>query len=332
MVPSPAPSPWPQVSGVNRIVWAWDTTDTVRYHSTNRGSGTAIFYGDAADGQLPAHDGMWVYHINGYTIPEQVTTYACESFTFPTDQDRHVVALRPINVSKYNHHAILHVCLDNDYFARHDSPELCSYHPQTEPNPSNGQGSSPLGNIGVGCSGLMWSWAVGMGDFIFPDEAGLRIGATAISNVILEIHYDNPGEDAGVKDFMGFEAYYVNTPRANDAAMMIIGDPTVTVGGSPTKWTDAPYTSGDLTAGVAEHHRQATCPGECTKDFETTINVFAQFYHMHNYGSRMFTEKYATAAAGGANLGVVGGRIDFWDNGYQQALATDYTVAPGETL
>jgi len=111
--------------------------------------------------------------------------------------------------------------------------------------------------------------------------------------------------------------------------MMIIGDPTVNAGNT---FSSTPYTAGPLTAGEAELHRQSTCPGECTQDFAETINVFAQFYHMHNYGSRMFTEKYATAAAGGANLGVVGGRIDFWDNGYQQALATDYTVAPGETL
>ena len=50
----------------------------------------------------------------------------------------------------------------------------------------------------------------------------------------------------------------------------------------------------------------------------------------------MYTEKYAATApptaAGGASLGVVGGRIDFWDNGYQQAISQPYTVAPGETL
>lgn len=111
--------------------------------------------------------------------------------------------------------------------------------------------------------------------------------------------------------------------------MIIIGDPGVALGNT---FSSSPYTTGQLSAGVAEHHRQATCPGACTESFTSTINVFAQFYHMHNYGSRMFTEKYATAAAGGSNLGVVGGRIDFWDNAFQQALPTSYTVAPGETL
>lgn len=124
------------------------------------------------------------------------------------------------------------------------------------------------------------------------------------------------------------QAFYVDTPRANDAAMLIIGDPVVQAGNSMT----APYATGHLKASEAEISRQQTCPGACTADFSTTINVFAQFYHMHNYGSAMFTEKYATAEAGGENLGIVGGRIDFWDNGYQQALPAQYTVAPGETL
>ena len=111
--------------------------------------------------------------------------------------------------------------------------------------------------------------------------------------------------------------------------MMIIGDPTVQIG---NQISVAPYETGPLTAGQSAVHRQATCPGECTQDFSTTINVFASFYHMHNYGSKMFTEKYATSSNGGGSLGVVGGRIDFWDNGFQQNIEMPYTVAPGETL
>lgn len=115
------------------------------HHGANRGAGTAIFFGQADASELPAYDGSWERFFHGYSIPQQVTTYACESFSFPTDKDRHVVALRPINVTKYNHHAILHICVENDFFQQHDTPELCSYHPSSNPNPGNGQGSSPLG-------------------------------------------------------------------------------------------------------------------------------------------------------------------------------------------
>jgi hypothetical protein len=140
---------------------------------------------------------------------------------------------------------------------------------------------------------------------------------------------------AGVRDSMGFEAYYVNTLRPNDAAMLIIGDPIVQLGNAMNS-NSAPYTVGHLAPSQDEVHRQATCPGTCTKDFTGTINVFAHFYHMHHYGKKIYTEKYAATApptaAGGANLGVVGSRIDHWDNGFQQAIAAPYTVSPGDTL
>ena len=86
--------------------------------------------------------------MDAYTIPTQTTTYACQSVTFPTDQERHIVAFRPINVSKYNHHAIVHICTDNAYFGQHNTPQLCSYTgSSTCPGDSGGEcrGASPLG-------------------------------------------------------------------------------------------------------------------------------------------------------------------------------------------
>lgn len=285
------------VSGMNRIIWAWHPTDTVAGHTSGgaRGSSTAVFFGsESAATAFPAYDGKWTYRFSSYTIPAQVTTYACQSFTFPTDAERHIVAIRPVGVTKYNHHAILHVCTSNTYHSQHASPQLCSA-TSSNPNPTGGQGSSPLGSTTAECSGLMWSWAVGMGDFVIPPEAGLRTGAgNHISHVVLEIHYDNPSLDTGVKDTMGFEAFYVEAPnlRTHDAAMMILGDPTVRLGQT---FSSAPYATGPLPAGQAEVHRQTTCPGTCTKDFTETINVFAHFYHMHNCTKPFRTQPNSTA-------------------------------------
>ena len=152
-----------------------------------------VFFGTEAVGTAfpTTYDGVWTRRFSNYTIPTRITTYACQSFTFPVDASRHIVALRPIGVSQYNHHAILHVCSNNAYHSQATAPQLCSYHPTSNPNPLGGQGSSPLGDFSAGCSGLVWSWAVGMGDFILPPAAGLRVGpgSTAISHVVLEIHY-----------------------------------------------------------------------------------------------------------------------------------------------
>ena len=62
-----------------------------------------------------------------------------------------------------------------------------------------------------------------------PPPPPLLQGTGKISKIILEIHYDNPALEAGFVDSMGFEAFYVNTPRPHDAGMLIVGDPLVAV-------------------------------------------------------------------------------------------------------
>ena len=101
-----------------------------------------------------------------------------------------VLTLELSSVLNLLQHAILHMCTDNAYFRSHSSPQLCSANTDEEgPNPNNGQGSSPLGSQSAGCSGLSWSWAVGMGDFILPEEAGMLVGNApgGMIHVILEI-------------------------------------------------------------------------------------------------------------------------------------------------
>ena len=321
------------VSGPNRIVWAWSGADSVSYHGSNRGSGMITFFGSAASADIPANDGSWKLHMDAYTVPQQITTYACQGFALPTDRERHIVAIRPINVTQYNHHAIVHICQDNAYHGQHASPQLCSYHPTgaiagTSANPGSGSGGSPLGETQAGCSGLIWSWAVGMGDFVIPPAAGFRTGTGHITHIILEIHYDNPAQTAGVTDSMGFEAFYVeNTLRTHDAASIIIGDPIVSLGRAGL--TGQPQTVGDIPQATALTHREATCPSSCTQDFSADLTVFGHFLHMHYFGRKMYTEKYSSS---GTYIGIAGRRIDYWDNGYQQFQPEPYTISPGQSL
>ena len=170
----------PITAGSVRIVWSWgDGTDTVTGHGAHRGTTKTTFMGVTESDTFPAYDGKWTMQMDSYLVPHsRITTYACQSFSFPTDADRHVIAFRPVNVSKFNHHAIVHICQDNSYFALHDSPQLCSLNHGGEQCPGNNcGGASPLGENTAGCSGLIWSWAVGMGDFVLPPEAGLRTGS-----------------------------------------------------------------------------------------------------------------------------------------------------------
>ena len=73
----------------------------------------------------------------------------------------------------------------------------------------------------------MWSWAVGLGDFILPESAGF-LWEMELPEIPcnLGIHYDNPKHVSNVIDSSGFEVFYTNTLRHN-AAGMTMGDPTV---------------------------------------------------------------------------------------------------------
>ena len=349
------------IRGPQRIVWSWGTSDTVGYHGSRRGAGLITFLssstGSAAARPFPAYDGVLVQRFRPYEIPARDTTYACQSMSFDVtglsastnasagqglnQTDRHVVAIRPLDEKKYHHHAILHVCTNNSYWQQHLTPQPCA---SDVDQGAGGRGNSPLGALNSGCSSLMWSWAVGGGAFVLPESAGFRIGTgpDAISHAILEVHYDNPGLEAGVIDEFGFEMFYVDTFRAHDAGGLTLGDPTLRMAiqnSNLPSWLPGalrwPYDSGQLKAGKETPiHRQATCPGSCTSSaLDEPIQVFASNLHMHYAGQKMYSEHFA---ANGTSLGVRAPlRVDYFDNGFQQMTELedgDFVIHPGDSI
>ena len=318
----------PVEPGSRRCIWAYGNGHTVGYHNANRGATMVTFIAGGSQRTFPAYDGSWSRKFSNYTVPKQTTTYACQSFTFPTTgNDKHIVAIKPLITpgnEAYPHHAILHVCQQNDYWNNHTVPDICSKHFD-----GGNQGASPLGQSTSQCSSLMWSWAVGLGDFILPSEAGFRVGSGGfkISHVILEIHYDNPHQH-DVIDSTGFEAFYVNTPRTHDAAGMTMGDPTTRFS---SKTTTTPYNTGPLAINQETVHRQTTCPKECTEDLNETITVFSGLLHMHYFGQKMYTDLYNSTG----HYVKTTNRIDYWDNSFQQMRDDDsftFQINPGDSL
>jgi len=298
----------------------------------------------AAGKPFPYYDGVWEGRMRNYTIPPRDTTYACQSMRmdFGASTVKHVVAITPIEAKKYHHHAILHVCTGNDYWDKHDPPQICASDVD-----QGGEGASPLGALNSGCSSLMWSWAVGGGAFILPDAAGFRVGDGEVSHLILEVHYDNPDHDVGIVDNFGFSAYYLDEAnmRPHDAGGLTLGDPALRLRvrdyqlpnelswlpiPSELKW---PYESGPLSPGRSEIHRQATCPGSCTSSaLEEPITVFASNLHMHYAGKKMYSELIRDGESQGVNPSM---RIDYFDNGFQQLLeieAGEFVINPGDEI
>ena len=82
-------------------------------------------------------------------MPLPPLAFRSQSMSFDVSgADVHVVAIRPVAnplTTFTNHHAILHVCDDNDYWRGHLTPKPCSQ--------SDGEeGQSPLGELNSGCS------------------------------------------------------------------------------------------------------------------------------------------------------------------------------------
>ena len=66
--------------------------------------------------------------------------------------------------------------------------------------------------------------AIGIEGQYLPKEAGLPVGGPGSNEYyLLEVHYDNPGFDAGVVDNSGLLIHYTPKLREHDAAIMGIG-------------------------------------------------------------------------------------------------------------
>jgi len=197
------------VPGPTKIVFAYGLAGqpTLTYHQSRRGLGEITFVPVTPAQDSPPDADVQTYDLlmPSYVIPAQKTTYTCNSFHIPTTEaegDRHVIRIDPIispNSTTHAHHLLVHICANSSA----DSYANIYYN-----NP--GECVSPLGSTTTGCRSLLYGWAVGMGPFIIPEEAGYRMGygSNGFQFMVIEFHYDNPTLAAGVVDNSGFRIYY----------------------------------------------------------------------------------------------------------------------------
>ena len=71
---------------------------------------------------------------------------------------------------------------------------------------------------------------------------------------------------------MGFEAFYVETPRQHDAGMLIVGDTIVNFGDTPSNGAP-PFEIGHLPKGLDYIHRQVRTTLAGTEPSERSLLV-----------------------------------------------------------
>eukprot|EP01118_Nematostelium_gracile_P010937 TRINITY_DN3844_c0_g1_i5.p1 TRINITY_DN3844_c0_g1~~TRINITY_DN3844_c0_g1_i5.p1 ORF type:complete len:256 (-),score=44.13 TRINITY_DN3844_c0_g1_i5:24-791(-) len=102
------------IPGHCRIVFAYGTTDSFSYHSSNRGATALTLYGPEQP-SIPTDLPSWSFINTNYAVPVQETTYHDVSFTasLPAN-DVHVVAFEAIVSSQtkaHVHHFLVYGCV-----------------------------------------------------------------------------------------------------------------------------------------------------------------------------------------------------------------------------
>ena len=291
-----------------RVIAAWGDDTKISYHSRDNRVGASVrFFGnrqssgtvDATVSALKA-GGFLTYDFTidaaypgGFPIPtrtsspspadEQGTAYMEFCFNVPDLGDanvaKHIVGFEAIlnpDTAAYIHHYTLYA-----YGLSSESPPTygtCPDFPQCYM-------AEPICTVNK--REMAWLWAPGQSASMLPYEAGVLLLGKGIKAFILQVHYDNPNDDADKVDVSGFRIYYTTTLRAYDAGMLELGDPQV----------EAMIFNPLIPAGMSKvtftHDADS-----CTNRFRNkSITVFTRFLHMHAIGTHMRVTQRSSSGA-----------------------------------
>jgi len=236
------------------------------------------------------------------TIPVKATTYVCESFELPNNATLHITQISAIVTSALIHHVVIHGCSTNSSWVQShiSNPQECY---------------TANGSIPMECNDVLWAWTPGMGPLVLPSQVGFKASHAipeAYKYILIQTHYSNPGHLLG-SDNSQYVITFTPQLRANDAGVLMLGDPFITANSIPPQESFV--------------HYEFSCSPACTNNFTGDITLFADFLHMHQIGSRM----YSTQWRGTENLGIINS-VDFWDFDFQQTTMVNRVIKRGDRI
>ena len=315
--------------GVSKTVLQWErqlrTCDTAADFDIEPAGGTSrVIYaiGDAdptSDSAVRRHSTMGVKNLNLLAseptppMPSDTRSYTFMSRPFPIDKDTltapstyyhcqafqrnfsdraHIIRVTP-QVDFYHsslvHHMILYQCGGRSWSESDLAWAGDCY-----------GDSSPAGIGDCDMQHVLGGWAVGGGEFYYPEEVGFPIGP-GVTNMMLQIHYHNP-HGVTFNDSAGFVITTTPTLRKYDAASLTL--------------------SHDLSSLKLAPHINAVnvsvyLPADCTQDFPADgLTVFAGMQHTHETGVALHLQHFR----GKEELPLVDGN-EHYDFAFQQMVA-----------
>ena len=268
------------------VIFAYGSTsdDVPLYHGTNREHVYMDFTSSEQSSTFTApkdaDSNLEVNFSPAGQMKAITTQYICQIIELTDTSERHIVAIessyQTTSGAPYVHHILLHGCgssLDDlkGQGLKQDEPFPCQEAAATD------EGSSPLGS--EHCNEIFFVSASGTGGFTLPENAGFLVGGSNAKYLVIEAHLDN--EDGSTGDEVGnmVKIHFASVKRDHDAAVLLIGDPAVTL-------------TPDIDPDTSDAHFETTCPSDCTNLLSGNLNVFASFLHMHKYGKTAWTARY----------------------------------------
>ncbi|NXP76152.1 MOXD1 protein, partial [Ramphastos sulfuratus] len=253
-----------------RVIWAYHHHDMGEaghnYHGANRGTRSLRLLHpepqEASSASLPYFD----LTNQDVPVPDKDTTYWCQMFRIPVQQQKHhVTKVEPLIQKGHEnlvHHILLYQCSSSLNGSLLGAGHEC-YHPN-------------MPDAFLTCETVLFAWAIGGQGFTYPPHVGLSIGTAADPQfVLMEVHYDNPSYAEGLTDSSGLRLIYTPVLRQYDAGVIEAG-----------LWVSLFH---NIPPGMPEFVSEGHCTRECLTEAlgaerPAGIHVFAVLLHAHLAG------------------------------------------------
>jgi hypothetical protein len=261
----------PITEGTTRVIWSYNDNDPSSENSvpqhTHKGARSIHIIGGASK-SAPLPQDSWSFDIkNDITIPTTLesktaeSVYWCRGALIPEmDTTHYITKTEPIKDGNEGvvHHMLVYLCSSDTQADFHTVNVHCDA--DNMPNRDT-------------CQLILTGWAVGGGEFSFPDHVAYPIKGPA--HVLLETHYDNPGLTSGIQDTSGMRIHVTPTARTYNSGFVLVGNMVHPSQLIPPKFPGF----------VTQGHCMAECLTKAlVASNEDEIHVFAVLLHTHLIG------------------------------------------------
>ncbi|XP_041716334.1 DBH-like monooxygenase protein 2 homolog isoform X1 [Coregonus clupeaformis] len=188
-----------------KLIYAYGTSDDIRYHANRRGTKEVNLL-KFMPKSSPPDSNYLDFVVENVTVPAEHTYYHCKIMKVPKlNGKNHIYRIEPvIEHLDLVHHMLLYGCPSS---VNQTYEQKCY-----------------MGVSGEDCIRVVSAWGVGGGAFELPEKAGIPIGGQNNDEFYrLEIHYNNPAQEAGRRDSSGLRLYYTAQLRQHDVGIMTTG-------------------------------------------------------------------------------------------------------------